>query len=367
MRPVSQEFSDLLSTSHKLAVEVKVVETDEVLDGLVDGQVTLDATSSIRGAVDLTFVDDGTLDLTPTQPSDRLAPYGNELQVSRGVEFPDGTTEMVSLGIFRIETVEVNDSGTGTEIRISGLDRSVRVSDAKFDLPGQVNANTAAATAILEIVKGGYDEADDERFEGIEFPLPRVAYEEGADRWEFATQLANRCGGELYFDGDGKLVLAAVPDLSADPVDTIAEGENGVLLSIARRWTREEAFNRVIVTGESMNQDPAYRGDVYDDDDTSPTYYFGPFGKVLRFERSDVVGSAAQAEAAARGILSKQLGTFSEIQFGSIVQPHLEPGDVVRVTRDSLGIDENHIIDALTIPLTASGEMSGKTRGVTVN
>lgn len=367
MRPVSAAFIDALSTSHKLSVEVKIVGSDEVLEGLIDGQVTLDATAAVRGSVDLTFIDDGTLDLTPTNPTDRLAPYGNELQVSRGIEYANGTTERVSLGIFRIESVEVSDSGTGTQIRVSGLDRSIRVSDAKFDLPGQINANTTVATAILDIVQPGYEGADNSRFEGIEFPLPRVAYEEGADRWEFAQQIASRAGGELYFDGDGELILKAVPDIRSEPVAQIAEGTDGVLLSVARRWTREEAFNRVIVTGESMNQDPAYRGDVYDDDDTSPTYYFGPFGKVLRFERSDLVGSAAQAEAAASGILNKQLGTFSEIEFGSIVQPHLEPGDVVRVTRDTLGIDENHIIDQLTIPLTAAGDMSGKTRGVVVN
>jgi hypothetical protein len=39
----------------------------------------------------------------------------------------------------------------------------------------------------------------------------------------------------------------------------------------------------------------------------------------------------------------------------------------VRVTRDALGVDENHIIDTLSIPLTATGDMSGKTRGVIVN
>ena len=367
MRPVTQDFVDALGTSHKIAVDVRVVDTGESLPGLVEGSVTLDSTAAVRAAMDLTFIDDGTLNLVPTAPIDTLSPYGNELQVSRGVEYADGSKELVSLGVFRIETVEVSDAGTGTEIRVSGLDRSIRVSDAKFDLPGQINANTTVADAILEVVKGGYDGADDEKFEGIEFPLPRVAFEEGADRWEFSQALASRAGGDLYFDGDGNLILTAVPDVRGEPVSTIAEGTNGVLLSISRRWTREEAFNRVIVTGESMNQDPAFRGDVYDDDDTSPTYYFGEFGKVLRFERSDLVGSTAQAEAAARGILAKQLGTFSELQFGSIVQPHLEPGDVVRVTRDALGVDENHIIDTLSIPLTATGDMSGKTRGVIVN
>lgn len=366
MRPVTQAFTDALGTSHQIAVEVKVVQTDETLDGLVDGNVTLDGTSAVRGAVDLTFIDDGSLDLIPTKPTDTLAPYGNELQVSRGITYADGTKELVSLGVFRIESVEVQDTGTGTQIRVAGLDRATIVSDAKFDLPGEVTPGTDAASAILSIVQGGYELATDDRFEDIQFPLPRVAYAEGDDRWDFAQQLASRSGAELYFDGDGELVLVQVPDITGTPVAEIAEGTNGVLLAISRRWTREDSFNRVIVTGESMNQDPAFRGDVYDNDDTSPTYYFGPFGKVLRFERSDLVGSVAQAEAAALGILNKQLGTFSELEFGAIVQPHLEPGDIVLVERDQLGIAENHIIDSLTIPLTAQGDMSANTRGQTI-
>lgn len=363
MRPVSDEFLSTLSTSHKMAVEVRVVQTDDVLEGVVDGTVTLDSTSAIRGALDLTIVDDGSLDLIPTAPNDLLAPYGNELQVSRGIEYADGSKEMVSLGVFRIETVEVEDQGSNTEIKLSGLDRAATVTDAKFDRPGQVAYDTAVSTAIEDVVKEGYPSASF-LFNDVPYTLPRVAWEEGADRWEFAQRLATLSGGELFFDGDGVLVLRQVPSPNDGAVASIQEGENGVLLSAARRWTRENTYNRIIVTGESMNNGPPYRGEAYDDDDGSPTYYGGTFGQVIYFERSDVVGSAAQAEAAAKGLLDKQKGTYSEVSLGSVVLPHLEPGDVVRVTRERLGIDENHVLDQVTIPLTVNAEMSAETRGV---
>jgi hypothetical protein len=365
MRTVTEQFTNALSGSHQIAVEVSVVQTGDVLQGISDGAVTLDGTAAIRGSLDLTIIDDGSLDLVPTAPNDLLAPYGNELQVKRGITFADGTTEYVSLGIFRIDTVEVSDTGTGTEIRISGLDRAARVSDAKFTTPGEVTATTEVGTAIEDIVADGYANLTT-RFEDVTYGLPRVAWEEGADRWELAQRLATLSGGELYFDGDGFLVLRQVPSARDSAVADIVEGDNGVLLSVARRWTRENTFNRVIVTGESMSAGVPYRGDVYDDDSSSPTYYFGNFGEVIQFERSDVVGSAAQAEAAAQGMLDKVIGTFAEVNFGAIVQPHLEPGDVVRVTRTALGVDENHVIDSMTIPLTVSSEMGAKTRGVVV-
>lgn len=366
MRAVSQDFLDALGTSHQIATEVKILQTDRVLENVVDCRVTLDSTASIRGSLDLMLIDDGTLGLIPTTPFDELAPYGNEIQVKRGVRFADGSTEMVSLGVFRIETVEVTDTGQGTQIAISGLDRAARVIDARFDTPGQVDATTTASTAIEEVITGGFGQAEFD-FEDVPYGLPKVTWEEGADRWEFAQRLATMAGAELFFDGDGILVLRTIPSPSDAPVAFIAEGQNGVLLSVAKRWTREEAFNRVIVTGESMDTGVPYRGDAYDDDSESPTYYFGDFGKVIRFERSDVVGSAAQAESAAVGFLARNQGTFSEIQFGSVTLPHLEPGDVVRVTRSSLGIDEQHVVDQLDIPLLADGDMTGKTRGVTAN
>lgn len=365
MRPVSSDFLDTLSTSHKMAVEVKVVQTDDLIDGVVEGTVTLDGTAAIRGSLDLTIVDDGSLDLIPTSPDDLLAPYGHELQVSRGVEFANGTKEMVSLGVFRIETVEVDDQGTSTEIRITGLDRAASVTDAKFDRPGQVAYDTTVSTAIQDIVEEGYPSVT-VSFGDVPYTLPRVAWEEGADRWEFVQRLATMSGGELFFDGDGVLILREVPKPEDGAVAAIAEGENGVLLSASRRWTRENTYNRIIVTGESMNDGPPYRGEAYDDDDGSPTYYGGQFGQVIYFERSDIVGSAAQAEAAAIGLLAKQKGTFSELSLGSVVLPHLEPGDVVQVTRDRLGVDENHVLDQVTIPLTVSAEMSAQTRGVSV-
>ena len=69
-----------------------------------------------------------------------------------------------------------------------------------------------------------------------------------------------------------------------------------------------------------------------------------------------------QAQAAAQSILYRELGTTEQVQFGALVLPHLEPSDTVRVTRPRAGIDEDHVLDALTIPMSADGAMNGQTR-----
>ena len=52
------------------------------------------------------------------------------------------------------------------------------------------------------------------------------------------------------------------------------------------------------------------------------------------------------------------------ISFGSVVDPAQRPGDIITIERP-LSVPagtEKHILDQVTIPLGAEGEMSGQTR-----
>ena len=59
----------------------------------------------------------------------------------------NGTSELVSLGKFRIDSCDVNDTGDNLEVRIAGLDRSARVIDARFEEASQINAGSATVAA----------------------------------------------------------------------------------------------------------------------------------------------------------------------------------------------------------------------------
>ena len=94
--------------------------------------------------------------------------------------------------------------------------------------------------------------------------------------------------------------------------------------------------------------------------------------QVPAFYVSQFLTTAAQCDAAAAAQLARQIGTTQQISFGAITNPALEPSDVVYVKRARAGIGENtvngeaHVIDSLTIPLTASEPMSGTTRATQV-
>jgi hypothetical protein len=361
MRSVTERFAATITTSHVVATQATVVDSEgvETVVPIVEGSVTLDQQAAVRGRCDLLLVDDGTLDLVPAAPADLLAPYGNEIRVERGVTFPDGTTELVSLGVFRIEDAQVDETPGQLQIRIAGRDRAARFEDARFEAPYQVAASTNYATAIEAVLTDAWPDVPTS-FESTALTTPALVAQEGDDRWAFAQEMARSLGMSLYFDGDGTCVMS--PDVLAEPVVTIAEGDGGVLLQAGRQWSRQGTFNRVIATGENTGETAPARGVATDDNALSPTYYFGAFGKVPRFYVSPFITTDAQAEAAAQSILERELGTTEQVSFGSFVLPHLEPGDTARITRLATGIDEDHVIDQLTIPLTATEAMSGATR-----
>lgn len=357
MRTVSQAFQTAVTESHEVATRVEVLDDGEVtltVDSTVDGTVTLDQAAQTRGRTDLTIADP---DLVPADPAAPLAPYGNELRVYRGIP-----GELVSLGVFRIDTATVDDTPNGLVIRVTGMDRSARMIDARFEGPYTIAAGTNYATAIQACAQAAWP-AVTTSLTATTLTTPLLVAEEGGDRWKFMQDLAAAIGMSLYFDGDGILTTRPVTSPTGVSIFALEEGAGGVLLTASRAWTRQGAYNRVIATGENPAEGAApARGIATDDNPNSPTYYYGSFGKAPRFYSSQFLTTDAQAADAAQAILNRQLGTTQTVNFGGIVNPALEPDDLVTIRRQRAGIDEQHIIDQVTIPLTADGAMTGTTR-----
>ena len=375
MRPASTRYLDAITKTHTLAVEVQILDNDEPVgdpltaigndedNSVTAGTVTLDAKAETRGRAELTLVDDGRLGLVPSVPSDRLAPYGREMWVKRGILYPDGASDLISLGKFRIDDTNVDSDAANLTIAISGMDRSKRISDAKFQEPYNVAAGTNVAEAILTIVQTVYPTVQT-NFVVTDVTTPKLIAEEQADRWRMCQEMATAAGMRLFFDGDGVLVLA--PEAFGDAVVTLAEGESGVLLTAGRSWSRQGSFNIVIATGENTGETAPSRGVAQDDNPLSPTYIHGAFGPVPYWYQSQFIRTDAQALQAAQTILDRELGTTQTVRLGTLVLPHLEPGDVAHITRLRAGVDESHILDSLTIPLTHDGIMTGATRAKVV-
>ena len=377
---VGQLRDGALERSHRVVTRVDVLRHGAKvaeIDAVIGGAVTLDANSASRGRLELQVIDDGTMGWVPKEAGDYLAPFGNELRVYRGIEFGD-QIEIVPLGVFGIDRVSTQDTGTGIEVSVSGLDRSWRFIQAPFEAPYEIGGDATelspgdfpagAKDAIIITLREAwpdmpYDAGD---FGGLDALLPRIRAEEGEDRWAFCQGIATALGGELFFDDNGILRLIEVSDAGGPPVSAYAEGIDGILLGVNRDWDRANVYNRVIVTGENAALEGAAipRGVATDLDPASPTRYNGDFGRKPYFWASDEVADDAAAKRAAENLLARVIGAPDMISFGSVVDPAQRPGDIITIERP-LSVpagSEKHILDQVTIPLGAEGEMSGQTR-----
>ncbi len=363
---MSSAFLAAVRGSHQ--VTVQAIVTDSYQEGVdpdgteievVDGTVELDGTAEIRSTVDL--VTDGTR-MWPSRADSALAPYGNEVFIRRGIRLAGGSPEWVSLGYHRINSPEQAEPVDGP-IRIDAVDRMASIIDGRLTAPRQFGSTTTYGSVVEQLVTEVYPAASidwDDDTEGATIGRSVIAEE---DRYGFLADMVQSLGKIWYWDHRGRLQITDPPD-PADPVFDVDSGPNGVLVSLARRLTREGVYNAVVASGESTDTADPVRGIAVDANPSSPTFFYGRFGPVPRFLTSPFITTTAQAATAAASLLRQQLGLPFTIDFSMVPNVALEPFDPVRVrVADGARV---HTLQRLGIPLAAEQPMTGTTREQTV-
>lgn len=380
MRPVSPAFLRTVRGSHTMRSRARVCTTFQsginpdgteipILDGDVRSEAKILGGDRVTGAtvqasLDLT-TDSG---LWPYGTSDLLAPFGNEVYLERGIAFGNGTIEWVGLGYFRVDTTEQQTVPRGT-VRVSASDRMAGLVDARLLSPRQYPTNTLLGDVVNDLVHEVYPDAViewDDDSDQAQLGRSLVAEE---DRFGFLADLLTAVGKAAFWDYRGHLVIRA-PGVTGQSVYTIDAGAGGVLIQLSRDLSREGVYNAVVAEGEAASTEPPVRGVATDDNPNSPTRWGGPFGRVPRFYSSPFITTTAQASSAAAAILRQSLGVPYNVDFGTIVNPALEVLDPVRVVypgQPGKGArTEQHLIQSLTVPLTAGQAMTARTREQTL-
>jgi hypothetical protein len=367
MYPVSAAFLTAVRQAHTATTLVHVIDGatgNPTVVQPVDLEVTIDRTRDVRRTVSGTIADP-TGDLTPADADALLAPFGNELRMWRGVMFPAGTEETVPLGVFRLTDFTVNDGAGGVTIDIEGADRALVVQRNRWVDPYVITSGTPVEDAVADLLADRYPDVQT-NFPTTGQTTPKVVLDAGAesDPWRDARELFRAAGYELYFDADGIAVATAPPTLDTNPTITYADGADAVLLDLSRQVsTAASVYNGVVAAGEGTELETPVRAEAWDDDPTSPTYRYGPFGQVPLFYTSPLITTASQAQTAADSRLASILGASEQVEWGQIVNPALDAGDVLEITRASAGLDAVRIIlDTVSIPLRAAEAMSGAGR-----
>lgn len=415
MYAVSSAFKQQVRQSHKATVRVEVWQGDQRLVSLepIDGSVEIDARRAVRRTcslsvaapepttaleqvpgtstyADLTLlytnyptmasqvatyallapageyrtvlVDSGVI---PADAYGYLTPYGNELRIWRGIELPDGTVEEVPLGVFVIVNVEIQETGTGATVSVSGADRSLRISRAKWTEPYAIRS-TSTETAITNLLSDRWFDVETSfSTTGVTVGKATFGTEANSDPWADALKLAQSAGHDLYFDGNGIAVLEPTRDYeSTSPDEVYLQDDEAMVLGLTRSLNADDTYNGVIATGEGTDLPDVYRGEAWDDDPDSPTYRYGAFGLVPRFYSSSLFASSAQAQAGAEAMLAKGKGLTEQINWTQITDPSLDAGDVVVVVNENAKVNRTLVLDRLTIPLNPIQPMNAVARAI---
>lgn len=357
MYGITAAFRAAITAGYRLATEVTIGSGGVVVATvpILGGTVTIDRTANTRRSCSLDVSVDGTPLIPSTTDTGALTPYGNEIVIKAGVTYPDGTQELVPLGVFPISLVTITDLGTDVQMNLQGMDRSWIISQRKLKAPWTVTAGTnvnAAITALLSSVYAGLVT----NLAPTAATVPAAAFKEGDDPWAAALTLATAGGVELFFDGWGVLVGRPIPDPATQPVTwTYAEGPTSTVKEIVRELTRSGVYNDFIVSGTGTGVTPPVRGEAEDTDPTSPTYVSGLYGDVPLFTSSSLVTTAGSAATAAANLLAAQKGALSRMKLTVVPNPGHDCDDVITVKRARINVDGNYVVDQVRHTLGHGG------------
>lgn len=363
MYPVSATFLRTLATSHTMVAKVDVYYngTLKVANLPFDsGSVTVDRGSKTRRTISLSVSDPKYLPWLETDP---LAPYGQQLVVSRGIRYSNGAEEWVPLGTFRLN--EPSGDVHFGPVTVTGASMECAVVDDKFLTPATTRGYAGCVEAMEGLIRQTLPSAVVVNLtaDGRNPTVAVADWDAGADRWDAVTQIARAMSAEIYVDAQNRFVITDLPDVVNGTVAwDIAEGEGGTLISSARSMPRTAVCNAVIASGENSASGAApVSGFAKDLDPTSPTRWEGPFGRVPKFISSALWVSANACTSAAEYALFDAIAPNVQTSLDSLPNPALEGNDIIRLIH--AGRKERYLVQSLSIPLTADGDFSIALRG----
>lgn len=350
--------------SPSMTVVTKVVASDGTELAVESGSVTMDSRRNITRTCELDLLPTSTMSLQDV--FDLVMQPDQELTVYRGL-YVNGVGEYVPLGVFSTDTATM-PKGVSGRVQWAGSDRAKKIARARFVDPYQIASATALSTATTQLLQSAWASTPTNFSNVSDTMSAGVIFEAGesSDPWASARELMADHAYDLNFDGYGIARAVALPDPSTqNAVFDFGSGDTNLVVGGDVSGTLEAVYNGVVATGEGTGVAAPVRSVVWDTDPNSPTYYNGGFGRSPYFYSSPLITTSAAAEAVATALLSKLKGRLSQLAWPAVVNPALEPLDVVTLTYD--GVTSKVVIDALTIPLRAAEPMSAVAREVAIS
>lgn len=355
----SQMFRDALPYSHTSLTRAVVMqpttnrtyEDTEMLE-VAAGSLSIDGSRNIRRQGSFTLAP---ASVTNVEALETITD-SSRIRIEKGIRFLDGSEEWITLGVFAVQSIK--SSLVSATREVSGYDPSSCIDDYSL------TADYTPTRTVVEEIKFLVDDALWETAvwsvdPGIDLTVtPAAGTVLKGSRWQAINTLAKSLGAVVFCDNAGHWRLSRIATTFGDPVASYHTGDGGVVIDVDASRTRQDLYNAVLLQWD----DPDGGGVVFvtDDDPASPTYWDGPFGRrPAQDQPVRTIQTPQQAQEAAEALLAERKGFRASVDFQTLYNPLLEPGDVIDVEVD--GRREVHVIDSLTLQLT-SAAMASRTR-----
>lgn len=342
-----------LATPHRpyLLVEILDANQNVLLSNptYLGGDVTATLTSRVSRTCNITFPES----FYPYVATDLLAPYGNMVRATRGIEFAEGTTFAWTVFLGRIQEAVLNTDGTCS---IYAADLCADVVENQFLNPQNSQVGSTVSDEVTRLISDAVPNATFGTFDVPNLPVQPLSWQ--LDRGQALDELAESASSFWYALAGGEFVLRRYAwTVPSTPVVTYADGNGGSVIDSSASRSREDVFNSLTVTGERLNGDDAVYATAFDNNPASPTYVLGNFGRrhqLLRLQTPSTQGAAAGAASDNLKRLTALVDTWS---WDMSVDAALELGDTIMLNVRGRS-DIIQVVSGFTVPLDLSGPMT---------
>jgi hypothetical protein len=341
-----------LATSHQpyLLVEVldgaqNVLATDLVY---ISGSVSATLTNRVARTCTITFTED----MYPYEPDGLLAPYGNMLRATRGIEFADGTRFVWVVFVGRIQETTLNTDGTCTAY---AADFAADVIENKFINPENSQAGSLVSAEVTRLISDGFSQATFGGFSVNDIPVQQLTWQ--LDRGQALDELSTSVGAFWYALADGTFTLRTYPwTVPSLPVVTYSDGDGGSVSDSSTSRSREDVYNVLTVTGERLNGDEPVYATASDINPANITYVDGNFGIRSQLLRLQTPATTESAQAAASDNLRRLAALVDTWTWQMTPDAALELGDAISLNVRGRS-DIIQVVASYTMPLDLSAPM----------
>ena len=353
-------FHNALASSHSVTVVVQVLDLehralDDISGRLLSGQVDVDMTAEVTRTASLTFHDPGSaIGFDSTSP-DKAALFLNRMiRIYYCVNAPN-LTGWVNVPIFTGPITGLSRNGDVLQVECSGKEvLAQRMSWNSYSWPAGEFKRFVASMALTTTGEKHID------FMPLTERLgSAVALGPESIPWDLARSVVAGGDRQLFYDGRG---VARLRKLSSATVFTLRSGDGGMLTSAPQvSYDYESVRNTVLVKGPVPKGAKAPIRAIAHALNSHPlsSLTLGRSGSrryLVEVIELDTLRSNAEAQTFATQRLALLLQASTQLQCDSLVVPHLEPGDVIRVQTDDFAVTSR--LTTFTIPLVASDTMS---------